>query len=270
MGTDGLPRQSPLPASVAPATGSRACPAPLPRHARRSVGSSRSDGTERCGPCRRCSPSRPHRLCRAPPQPCAPRLAACTGLHPREPVPVPSVGTACPGPTRRSTLQPTRTPMSWMRCPALATQVCMAVGYQTNFTSSGYQHPLADLFDGTSWSLTHTVAINDRTNISQLTGLSCTSTNWCAAVGFRSTDGDWGQEGEAQPLIEAWDGTTWTVQVTPTIQTPSGGQLAAVSCTSPVCLHRNRQREHERRFLGRTVERQLMANPGNTAVDWKH
>jgi hypothetical protein len=116
----------------------------------------------------------------------------------------------------------------------IATQVCMAVGYQTNVTSSGYQHPLADLFDGTSWSLTHTVAVNDRTNISQLTGLSCTSTNWCAAVGFRSTDGDWGQEGEAQPLIEAWNGTTWTVQVTPTIQTPSGGQLAAVSCPSPV------------------------------------
>jgi hypothetical protein len=112
-------------------------------------------------------------------------------------------------------------------------QTCLAVGSQTNDTSSGYQHPLADLFDGTSWSLTHTVAVNDRSNISELTGLSCAGINWCAAVGYRSTGGDWGQEGEAQPLIETWDGTAWTAPVTPSIQTPSGGQLAAVSCTSP-------------------------------------
>ena len=115
-----------------------------------------------------------------------------------------------------------------------AVQVCMAVGYQTNVSSSGYQHPLAVELDGTSWNLSHTVAVNDRSNISELTGLSCASINWCVAVGYRSTDGDWGQEGVYQPLVERWDGTAWTVQSTPVIQAPSGGQLAAVSCTSSV------------------------------------
>ena len=56
----------------------------------------------------------------------------------------------------------------------------------------------------------------------------------CVAVGYRSTDGDRGQEGEAQRLTEAWDGTAWTVQSTPAVQDPAGGQLAAVSCASPV------------------------------------
>ena len=115
-----------------------------------------------------------------------------------------------------------------------AAQVCMAVGSQTNGTPSGYQHPLADELNGPSWSLTHTVAVNDRSNISDLTGISCTSVSWCVAVGYRSTDGDGGQEGDYQPLVEEWHGTTWTVQSTPVIQTPSGGQLAGVSCTSPV------------------------------------
>ena len=58
---------------------------------------------------------------------------------------------------------------------------------------------------------------------SYLSSVSCVSTSWCVAVG--STPSDSGNK----PLVEAWDGSSWSV-----VESPNDGNsvLKSVSCTS--------------------------------------
>lgn len=62
-----------------------------------------------------------------------------------------------------------------------------------------------------------------------LTGVSCTSTRDCVAVGDANvvaTDAD-------TPFVEHWDGTTWSIERTPTLPSADGGgALQGVSCAS--------------------------------------
>jgi hypothetical protein len=149
---------------------------------------------------------------------------------------------------------------------------CMAVGRY--ITSSGLRQPLAEFWDGSTWTMQTPPAAAD--NDGSLSAVSCTSATACTAVGFffgcSFPPGGCG----AGTLADRWDGTTWTIESTPpnpgrinelngvsctsatsctavgssnatlverwdsstwTIQTtPSGGSLNGVSCTSPtVC-----------------------------------
>jgi hypothetical protein len=72
-------------------------------------------------------------------------------------------------------------------------------------------------FTAAAWSLKTTP--NHFDPIGVLSATSCSSATACTALGF----------GSAGTLVERWDGSTWTVQTSPT---PSGGSLNAVSCTS--------------------------------------
>jgi hypothetical protein len=108
---------------------------------------------------------------------------------------------------------------------------CTAVGAVNNAT-------LAERWDGTRWSAQTTPSPNGALP-SRLGAVSCASTNACTAVGF-SDGADWpgylNQDNPA-PVVESWNGTSWSVQSTPT-PTPPGSlniyrwSLDAVSCPS--------------------------------------
>jgi hypothetical protein len=111
-------------------------------------------------------------------------------------------------------------------CPSVA--ACTAVGYFTN--SSGTTMTLAETWNGTGWAVQSTPNPTTDTN-SQLTGVSCTATNACTAVGSSSGSG-----GTHAALAEGWNGTSWTIETTPNPTSATSSELNGVSCAAtPAC-----------------------------------
>jgi Fibronectin type III domain len=104
----------------------------------------------------------------------------------------------------------------------LSAKFCTLVGYQTPLGSN--QQALVETWNGTAWSIVPTPNVS--TTASLLDGVSCVSRTSCTAVGyFRNSSF------ELQPLIESWNGSTWSVVPTPSL----GGTknwLLGVSCVS--------------------------------------
>jgi hypothetical protein len=145
---------------------------------------------------------------------------------------------------------------------------CMAVGrFQT---PEGWKFPLAEHWDGHTWSLK---PVNDVPNAdirAELFGVSCSSADACTAVGdaeaplaLRWNGLVWAQQltdplgsadlfravscpqanactavgastynsfHEADPVAERWNGATWTAQQMPKPPNAIGGELDGVSC----------------------------------------
>ncbi|HJS94380.1 MAG TPA: hypothetical protein VJ741_08960 [Solirubrobacteraceae bacterium] len=78
----------------------------------------------------------------------------------------------------------------------------------------------------TAWSIQRAPAPPD--SDSWLSGVSCTSARDCTAVGWSAEQ----LAAEPVPLVEHWNGTTWSMQRTPIPTTDWGGAFLAVSCTS--------------------------------------
>ena len=105
---------------------------------------------------------------------------------------------------------------------------CTAVG-----DWSGYEpHDstvVAELWDGNNWTLQSVDTDDAVDGLDELNGVSCTSATACTAVGILTGYGG----AILAPVAEAWSGTRWTIQNTPT---PSGAgyysQFNGVSCTS--------------------------------------
>jgi hypothetical protein len=101
--------------------------------------------------------------------------------------------------------------------------VCQAVG---NATIRGTTLALAERWNGTRWLLETTPKPTGAFN-SSLTGVSCTSTTACQAVGDAYTGAGLGT------MAESWNGTRWLSEPTP--PKPKGAfssTLDAVSCAS--------------------------------------
>lgn len=102
---------------------------------------------------------------------------------------------------------------------------CIAVGSFSN--SAGQTLPLAESWNGTSWSVqdapNSAVAVNG-----QFSAVSCTAANACVAVGTFAVS-----SGLPRTLAESWNGSRWVVQGIPT---PAGQALAisGVSCSSAI------------------------------------
>ncbi len=97
---------------------------------------------------------------------------------------------------------------------------CVAVG---SSNLSGTATPLAESWNGTSWTLTKVP--NDTLASSGLNGVSCASATFCLAVGV-------GHTGTSQGVFaDKWNGTTW--RLVPYSE-PAGTAdvLAGVTCTS--------------------------------------
>jgi hypothetical protein len=99
---------------------------------------------------------------------------------------------------------------------------CIAVGNWTNASENA--QPLAERFDGSDWSIQNTPTPAGAFS-SGLASVSCASASVCTAVGWLENPGV-----PQQPLAEAWNGSDWTIEKTPT--PGSAGALNAISCAS--------------------------------------
>jgi len=84
----------------------------------------------------------------------------------------------------------------------------------------------ADCAAASTWSLT-TVPLQAGMVGAGLSGVSCTATSVCEAVGA-----SYASSGEQFPLAEGWDGTGWSVQSTPAFSHGLVNGLLGVSCVS--------------------------------------
>jgi len=107
-------------------------------------------------------------------------------------------------------------------CPT-ATR-CVAVGNTEDNTRTKFLHAFAETWNGSKWHLSTL-----RRSPSGFLGVSCPARNHCFAAGYTFSAGGT----FSLPLIEAWNGRTWTTQHP--VQTPapnSGGDLQHVSCVT--------------------------------------
>jgi hypothetical protein len=136
---------------------------------------------------------------------------------------------------RTPSLAPPKTPYgSFTGVSCRSGTVCTAVGVKNEARGdSSVLVPLAEHWDGTGWALQkvpippgYTYANND------LVGVSCASNAACTAVGSQNP-----RSGIDLPLVERWNGSSWTIEQTPSPADILSGGLLSVSCTSPtVCF----------------------------------
>jgi hypothetical protein len=100
---------------------------------------------------------------------------------------------------------------------------CTAVGYSID--SSGTYVPLAEGWDGTTWTI-HATPNPTGARLSLLNGVSCSSATVCIAVGSYVTSSNTGST-----LAEAWDGTSWSIRTTPNPAGATDSRLSGVSCS---------------------------------------
>jgi len=101
-------------------------------------------------------------------------------------------------------------------------KACVAVGYSKN--KSGRSFALVERWNGVRWSIQPNPAGVDP---SVLNSVSCTSATACTAVGSAPPVSY--RTGAGAPLVERWDGKTWSIE--PIRRFPQG-ELSSVSCTS--------------------------------------
>jgi hypothetical protein len=102
---------------------------------------------------------------------------------------------------------------------------CVAVGSTTPTGIGATIAPLAETWDGSTWTLQSPPAPSGEQG-SELTAVSCASATRCTAVGV-----SFGSSGTTQPLAESWDGTSWTIQPTP-VPSATENRLLGVSCSA--------------------------------------
>lgn len=100
---------------------------------------------------------------------------------------------------------------------------CTSVGHYVN--SSGTKVSLAERWNGTAWSA-QTPPSPAGASWSELLGVSCASSTWCTAAGVDESSG------ARQSLAQGWNGSSWSIQTTPSPVGATSSELTAVSCTS--------------------------------------
>ena len=122
-------------------------------------------------------------------------------------VPSPNVGTV-------------RSGLGGVAC--LSSSSCTAVGSYRN--GSNLDQTLIESWDGTNWS---TVTSPSAGIADYLFGVACTSPSFCTAVGIYVPN----ENGGPQSLIEAWNGTSWSIVPSPNTESHYN-YLDGVACVS--------------------------------------
>ncbi len=104
-----------------------------------------------------------------------------------------------------------------------STKACTSVGKST---ASGVDSPLAQRWNGTSWS-EQTAAKKSGSTHNRLFGVDCPSETRCLAVGNYQNS-----EGGPVTLGELWNESKWSVQSTPVPAEATSSELVAVGCNS--------------------------------------
>jgi hypothetical protein len=99
---------------------------------------------------------------------------------------------------------------------------CTAVGYE------GSSAAVTASWNGTAWSIVPSPHVPGKTN-SLLSGVSCTSAASCFAVG---SSYDIRDENSNELLIEQWDGVSWSIVASPSLDGGHDSDLGDVSCSS--------------------------------------
>jgi hypothetical protein len=86
--------------------------------------------------------------------------------------------------------------------------------------------PTAMWWNGVSWTRTKVVGPSGDGQVTELFDVSCPAATSCTAAGQQVYT-----KTPAGPLVEVWDGTSWTV--TPAAQPRGVGQFDGISCTAP-------------------------------------
>ncbi len=105
---------------------------------------------------------------------------------------------------------------------------CVAAGYY--FNSSGEGQSLLLVWNGTTWSLDDSPSLcNSNSQDSGLYDVSCASASYCVATGVYSNAADL-----TQGLLLTWNGTTWSLDDSPSLSTSStqNSYVGSVACTS--------------------------------------
>lgn len=100
---------------------------------------------------------------------------------------------------------------------------CVAAGAVYEASAAGAEEPLVDEFNGAKWSVQHLAVpgAGVASSSDQLLGVSCTSVDFCMAVG--DLDALTGR-----PLVEVYDGAQWSLGAPPAMN----ARFTAVSCPS--------------------------------------
>jgi RHS repeat-associated protein len=100
---------------------------------------------------------------------------------------------------------------------------CMRVGSSLNGSTATSR---AKSWNGNSWTATTTVSPSGA-KASELTGVACTSSSACRAVGSYVDS-----SGVTKTLSLAWNGTGWSVTTTPNPAEATSGRLNGITCLS--------------------------------------
>jgi subtilisin family serine protease len=102
---------------------------------------------------------------------------------------------------------------------------CVAVGYWDAGIGSDVIGPLAETWDGTSWTA-HANPLPDGGQDAFYGDVSCTSASACTAFGQYYTADD------VRTMAQRWNGSTWQVQPTPNVPGKEFNFGSGVSCSS--------------------------------------
>jgi hypothetical protein len=109
-----------------------------------------------------------------------------------------------------------------------SSNACTAVG---RYTKSGTEITLAEQWNGEKWAIQSTPNPEGAKG-SSLSGVSCTSSTACTAIGSYYSKFREGLFPEYVTLAERWNGTVWTIQSTPNPEGATTSVLLGVSCAS--------------------------------------
>jgi hypothetical protein len=101
-----------------------------------------------------------------------------------------------------------------------STANCWAVGYQTTPTQTLIEH-----WNGVAWTVVPSPNVNTA-DFNQLRGVACASAADCWAVGYTGSN----STSVYQPLMEHWDGNSWTIVSSPSV--PQQDFINGVACAS--------------------------------------
>lgn len=117
-------------------------------------------------------------------------------------------------------------------CPT--TSNCFAVGSYVNDT--GQKEQLLEHWDGASWVIIDSP--DPGTHGSELRGIVCPLATQCWTVGYFNNDNDL-----SRTLVEYWNGSLWSVVVSPNSSSSHANQLNNVTCASAMDCTAVGQRE---------------------------
>jgi hypothetical protein len=109
---------------------------------------------------------------------------------------------------------------------------CLAVGYYNLRISPQEvdQVAFAERWDGHRWNLMNVPVPSSAASLSELTGISCPAAGNCTAVGeYLANVLD---VPTPLPLVEHWNGHTWTRQIAPSPTSVADAPLSSVSCST--------------------------------------